>query len=116
MFGKSSITLSDALAQAQESWIQEGHGDFDIIAAKLDAELNRPGSRAAVIQWFIDGRYATSGSNVPATELINGSRASEIDSAFVGVVRFVESLGDAGESVAKKLISINRELLNNYKV
>jgi hypothetical protein len=116
MIGKSSITLSDALAQAQESWVQEGRGDFDIIAAKLDEELSRPGSRAAVIQWFIDGRYATSGSNVPANELINGSQPGEIDSAFVEIVGFVESLGDAGEGVAKKLISMNRNLLNNYKV
>jgi hypothetical protein len=110
------ITLLDAIGQAELSWLRVGGGDFDAIASELDAELTRPGSRASVVQWFIDGRYATSGSNVPAATLINGSKQEEIDAAFAHILHFVQNVGDAGEPVAEKLRSMKRDLLNNYRV
>ena len=111
----STIKLSEAVEQACRSW--KKLGDSDAIVHELDFELNRPGSRASVIQWFIETRYATSGSNVPATTLINEhAQHAEIDEAFVTIMKFIEELGEPGKKLGDKLKSINRDLMNNHKV
>jgi len=114
---KSPFTLSEAVSQAKLSWMKVGNGSSEKIVSELDSELNKPGSRASVVQWFIDGRYATSGSNIGASALINAhARHDEIDEAFTEILRFIEGLGDSGKALRNKLASMNRNLLSNYQV
>jgi hypothetical protein len=111
----STITLSEAVEQACRSW--KRLGDSNAIVHELNLELNRPGSLASVIQWFIETRYATSGLNVPATTLINEyAQPAEIDEAFATIMKFIEELGKSGKKLGDKLKSTNRNLMNNYTV
>jgi hypothetical protein len=106
------ISLQEAVDFASTRWDSKGTKTVEM----LRDELDRPGGKASVIQWFIDGMYATSGENVDARTLINSSSNAEIDEAFESVLNFLRGLGRSGVELAKSLRLSNRNLLENYKV
>jgi hypothetical protein len=104
--------LHEAVDFASTRWDSKGAKTVEM----LRDELDRPGGKASVIQWFVDGMYATSGENVDARSLINRSSNAEIDDAFERVLSFLRGLGKTGVELARSLREKNRNLLNNYNV
>jgi hypothetical protein len=104
--------LHEAVDFASTRWQSKGAKTVEM----LREELERPGGKASVIQWFIDGMYATSGENVDSRMLINRSSNAEIDEAFESVLNFLRGLGKPGVDLARSLRLMNRNLLDNYKV
>jgi hypothetical protein len=108
----SPMSLQEAVDFASTRWDSKGAKSFEA----LRGELDRPGGKDSVIQWFIDGMYATSGENVDARTLINRSSSAEVDEAFDSVLNFLRGLGQPGVELAKSLRLRDRNLLENYKV